>query len=64
VRWPANPPKQYLLQEYERGDFYRAFTIHESINAGRIEAEVKNGMLVVHLPKVEAVQPRQIQVKA
>ena len=52
-----------LLQEYEEGDFYRSFTIHESIDAGRISAECKNGVLTVHLPKAEAVKPRQISVK-
>ncbi len=52
-----------LLQEYDEGDFFRAFTIHESIDAGRISAECKNGVLTVHLPKVEAVKPRQISVK-
>ena len=52
-----------LLQEYDEGDFYRAFTIHESIDAERISAESKNGVLTVHLPKVEAVRPRQIKVR-
>jgi HSP20 family protein len=52
-----------LLQEYDEGDFYRAFSIHESIDSGKISAECKNGVLVVHLPKVEAVRPRQIKVK-
>jgi HSP20 family protein len=52
-----------LMQEYEVGDFYRAFNISESIDASRIEAECKNGLLTVHLPKVEAVRPRQISVK-
>jgi HSP20 family protein len=55
--------KQPLLQEYEEGDFYRAFTIHESIDASHIEAACKDGLLTVHLPKVEAVRPRQIAVK-
>jgi HSP20 family protein len=50
--------------EYDEGDFYRAFSIHESIDASKINAECKNGVLVVHLPKVAAVQPRQITVKA
>jgi len=59
---PRAQGKDLLLQEYEEGDFYRAFTIHESIDAGRISAECKNGVLTVHLPKVEAVQPRQIKV--
>jgi HSP20 family protein len=54
---------QGLLQEYEVGDFYRAFTIHESIDSNRIEAECKNGVLTVHLPKAESVKPKQIQIK-
>ena len=60
---PRADAKTPLWQEYDEGDFYRAFTIHESIDAGRIAAECKNGVLTVHLPKVEAVQPRQITVQ-
>jgi HSP20 family protein len=55
--------KRLLLQEYEEGGFYRAFSIHESIDASRISAECKNGVLTVHLPKAEAAKPRQIGVK-
>jgi|SRR6516165_1435817 HSP20 family protein len=54
---------QMLLREYEEGDFFRVFQIHESIDPTRIEAECKNGVLTVHLPKVEAVKPRQVRVK-
>lgn len=60
---PRNRDKMFSLQEYEEGDFYRAFNVHESIDASRIEAECKNGVLVVHLPKVEAARPRQIAVR-
>jgi HSP20 family protein len=60
---PRHREENYLLQEYEEGDFYRAFSIHESIDAGRIEAECKNGVLIVHLPKVEQARPRQIAVR-
>jgi len=56
--------KQFVFREYEEGDFYRAFAIHESIDATKIEASCKLGVLTVHLPKVEAVKPRQITVKA
>lgn len=59
---PRQRPGNFLLAEYEEGDFYRVFSIHESIDASRIEAECKNGVLTVHLPKVEALQPRQIAV--
>lgn len=56
--------QEFVLQEYEEGDFYRVFRIHESIDGSRIEAECKNGVLTVHLPKVDAVKPKQISVKA
>jgi len=64
-RTPERGPKtkNVLLNEYEVGDFYRAFTIHESIDASKISAEHKNGVLIVHLPKSEAVRPRQINVR-
>jgi HSP20 family protein len=52
-----------LLNEYEEGDFYRSFTIHESIDSTKIEAQCKNGVLTVQLPKVPAAQPRQIAVR-
>jgi HSP20 family protein len=53
----------FLLREYGTGDFYRVFSIHESIDSSKISAECKNGVLTVHLPKMEALQPRQIQVR-
>jgi len=60
---PRSANQNLLLQEYDEGDFYRVFTIHESIDSGKITAEAKNGVLVVHLPKAEAVKPRQINVR-
>lgn len=61
------PPRQenveYLYSEYGVGDFYRAFTIGEAIDAANISAELKNGVLTIHLPKTEAVKPRRIAVK-
>jgi HSP20 family molecular chaperone IbpA len=60
---PRQEKVNYLLSEYGVGDFYRVFTISESVNAEKINAEVKNGVLTVHLPKTEAVKPRRIQVK-
>jgi len=60
---PRQRPGQVLINEYEEGDFYRVFQIHESIDSTRIAAECKNGQLVVHLPKVEAAKPRQVSVR-
>jgi HSP20 family protein len=63
VQRPPVDRSRLLLEEYEVGDFYRVFAIHESIDAGKIEAECKNGVLTVHLPKIEAARPRQIKIK-
>ena len=52
----------YLLREYEVGDFRRTFEVSESIDPAKISAEVKNGVLTVHLPKAESIKPRKIAV--
>jgi HSP20 family protein len=63
-RWrPHEHQGNFLLREYEEGDFYRVFHIHESIDSTKITASCKNGVLTIHLPKVEAAQPRQIKVR-
>jgi HSP20 family protein len=59
---PRQRPEQYFQGEYEPGDFFRVFQVHESIDGSRITAECKGGVLTVHLPKAEAVRPRQVQV--
>jgi len=53
----------FIGGEYGIGDFYRAFTIGDSIDASKIHAELKHGVLIVHLPKVEEIKPRKIPIK-
>jgi len=50
--------------EYEAGSFHRVFRVTEQIAADKITAEMKDGVMTVHLPKVEAAKPRRIAVKA
>jgi HSP20 family protein len=44
------------------GKFHRAFTLPTSVDAGKIKATLKNGLLQVTLPKAEAAKPRQISI--
>jgi HSP20 family molecular chaperone IbpA len=60
---PRQPEAQLLYGEYGVGDYYRSFNIGESIDAGKIHAELQNGVLALHLPKTEEVKPRRIEVK-
>jgi HSP20 family protein len=59
-----NENANFLLTEYGVGDFYRAFSIGETIDSSRIDANLKNGVLTVHLPKTEKAKPKRIAVKA
>jgi len=54
---------KFLLDEYGIGDFYRTFRVSEQVDASRIHAEYHDGVLTLHLPKVEAVKPRKIAVQ-
>ncbi|MFQ5429298.1 MAG: Hsp20/alpha crystallin family protein [Phycisphaerae bacterium] len=54
--------REYLIQEYGVGEFHRTFDVSEQIDAERITAEVKQGVLTLHLPKAEAAKPRKIEV--
>lgn len=49
--------------EYENGDYKRSFTLTDSIDQNGIEAAYKDGVLELHLPKVEEARPKQITVK-
>ena len=61
---PRHEGINFLYGEYGIGDFYRTFTIGESIDSLKISAELKDGVLTLHLPKTEAVKPRRIEVKS
>ena len=60
---PRYAQGQILREEYGVGDFYRSFTIGKLIDEGTIEAELKEGVLTVRLPKRAEARPRKIEVK-
>lgn len=49
--------------EYGEGDYERAFTLSEDFDPDRIEAELRNGVLILSLPRAEETQPKKIAVK-
>jgi len=52
-----------IYGEYDVGDYYRVFQVHETIDASKIDAEFKNGVLTVHLPKQEKAKPKKVAIR-
>jgi len=53
----------YLWHEYGVGHFYRQFTLGTEVNADGIRAELKNGVLELHVPKAAHAKTRRIEIK-
>ncbi len=47
--------KHYMRREFNYTAFSRSFVVPEEVNAEKISAEHKNGILTLHLPKKEEV---------
>lgn len=54
----------YVCRERRYGAFSRSLTIPVPIEAEKAEAEFKDGILTLTLPKAEEVKPKAIKVKA
>jgi HSP20 family protein len=52
----------YLVQECVSGNFSRTLTLPDAMDAAKAEATLKDGVLTLRLPKVEAALPKAIKV--
>ena len=55
--------KKYHRVERAYGRFVRSFIVPDYVEADKVSAEFKDGVLKVHLPKSEKTKPKQIEVK-
>jgi HSP20 family protein len=51
------------IRERRYGAFERSFTLPRNVDAGRIKAEYKDGVVEVHMPKAPEAQGRKIEIK-
>ena len=59
-------PAGYAPQRRERApiSFTRTFALPAKVDADKVNASLKNGLLHIEMPKVPEAQPRQINVRA
>jgi HSP20 family protein len=60
----SDVPEGYKIHKAERGtvSFSRSFTLPMDVDATRVEALLKNGMLYMTLPKAEAAKSKKIAI--
>ena len=54
--------EQYQRVERSYGSFSRSFTLPSTVEAGKISADYKDGVLTIRLPLREEAKPKQIKV--
>jgi HSP20 family protein len=54
--------ENYHRIERSYGSFYRAFTLPNSIDPDRIQAEHENGVLKISMPKRQELKPRKVKI--
>ncbi len=57
------PEERYRRSERPRGEWERSLTLPERVLEEEIRAELKHGILRLHVPKAPSTQPRQIRVE-
>ena len=55
---------QAVYAEIRVAHYKRSFVLSRDLDASKIEASMKNGVLTLKVPKAEQAKPRRIEVKA
>ena len=67
LKGTKNPPAEVKDEQFRRserhyGSFIRSFTLPTTVDASKVAAEYRNGVLTVKLPYREEAKPRTINV--
>jgi HSP20 family protein len=54
--------KGYHRIERSYGEFVRSFAVPSTVDTEKVQADYKNGVLTIALPKKEAAKPRQVKI--
>lgn len=62
VAVPAPPEMELVYAEVLASKYRRSFTLSRELDASKIEAKFRNGVLELRIPKAEEAKPRRIDI--
>ena len=64
VNVPAPQKMELLHAEIVASSDRRSFTLSRELDASKIDANLKDGVLKLRIPKAEEAKPRRIEIKS
>jgi HSP20 family protein len=64
VKYERDEELNYLVSERPSGKFARVLKMPDRLDAAKVEAEIKDGVLHLIVPKSEEALPKVIKVKS
>ncbi len=55
--------QDYCMNERQLGRFSRSLRLPERVDDKNVDASLSNGVLIIHVPKAEEIQPKRIEIK-
>lgn len=52
-----------LLREFSSANYYRQFKLADQFDADKSYAELRDGVLILRIPKAEAAKPKRIEIR-
>jgi len=62
-KWNRDDMKPCYSERFD-GHYRRVFSVDETLDARKIDANLSQGVLELTIPKTEAVKPRKIEIKS
>ena len=60
---PPRLPGKARYQEFQLASVFRQFKLNNALDTDQVDAELKNGVLQLRIPKAKAAVARQIDIK-